>query len=237
VAAKADVNQSNLQGVTPLLAAVQNGNEDLVKTVLVPGVSIYGKSAGVSPLVAAALSGKGIIVDILFKHSPLDNDDNNKLSEYYDNVRMRKSTAGQQTVVLQEQQQAIDSMLAAANKGYTDIVVRFVEEGLSLNSTSMEGNTVAHLAAFENKIDTMKYVVQQSENVNLNQENNKGSTALFLASEKGYIDIVNLLIDIGHVDVNKSNLAGVSPLQIAEYNKYGDVVKKILQCGVNHNSF
>lgn len=62
-----------------------------------------------------------------------------------------------------------------------------------------------------------------------------GFTPLMLACEKGYGDIVTLLLDKG-ADVNARNAGGGTPLYVATYNRHLDIVRLLLDRGAEINA-
>ena len=57
-----------------------------------------------------------------------------------------------------------------------------------------------------------------------------GDTPLFIASQYGYKDVVEFLVDNG-ADVNKMNNDGKTPLMVASQNRYKDVVEVLVKKG------
>jgi Ankyrin repeats (3 copies) len=69
IAAGADVNAANLNGETPLMAAVIRGRADIVELLLKEGAYIEGSDyAARTPLMRAAFNGSVKIVELLLQH-------------------------------------------------------------------------------------------------------------------------------------------------------------------------
>ena len=61
----------------------------------------------------------------------------------------------------------------------------------------------------------------------INQTNN-GATPLSIASEKGHKDIVELLLNMKNIDVNKATNKGSNTIIIASENGHKDIVELLL---------
>ena len=62
------------------------------------------------------------------------------------------------------------------------------------------------------------------------------ATPLFIAYQKGHIDIVKALLRTNGIDVNKANSDGVTSLDIASFQGHTDIVKSLLRTkGINVN--
>ena len=63
-----------------------------------------------------------------------------------------------------------------------------------------------------------------------------GFTPLFRASEKGYVEVVELLLLAAGVDVNKADTKnGTTPLLISSQNGHAEVVQLLLAAGADAN--
>lgn len=66
---------------------------------------------------------------------------------------------------------------------------------MSLFVTSEDEQLV--IAAKNGDVDTVKSLILEQANVNWSKSNENGETALFVASQKGYVEVVKLLIEAG----------------------------------------
>ena len=56
-----------------------------------------------------------------------------------------------------------------------------------------------------------------------------------MASQKGYTEIVNALLEKDDVDVNKASSDGATPLFIASQKGHAKIVKALLESGADPN--
>lgn len=61
----------------------------------------------------------------------------------------------------------------------------------------------------------------------------RGQTFLMKASEKGFVDIVKLLLDTKEVDINKRDRDGFTPLMLAKERGHADVERVLLDAGAS----
>ena len=64
----------------------------------------------------------------------------------------------------------------------------------------------------------------------VNAKNNTGMTPLMMAAEKGYIELLEVLLT-AKADINSKNKAGKSALDLAEKNKHTHVVERLIKEG------
>ena len=89
-------------------------------------------------------------------------------------------------------------------------------------------------AARKNKPLEVKALLKAGANINTTDENNK--TPLYLASEKGYEEIVNILLSYKEIKVDTKDKKGLTPLMIASSKGYLNIVKALVNKGANVNS-
>ena len=89
-------------------------------------------------------------------------------------------------------------------------------------------------AAKRGDLVTTRDLIAKGANVNA-KVNEAGRTALILATERGYIEIVKLLLDKG-VDVNTRYNAGQTALMIASYQGYIEIVRALIAKGADVNA-
>uniref|UniRef100_A0A6C0B378 Uncharacterized protein n=1 Tax=viral metagenome TaxID=1070528 RepID=A0A6C0B378_9ZZZZ len=118
----------------------------------------------------------------------------------------------------------------ASHNGFTEIANLLIENGADLNMSNKK-NTLFPLAAaiyFERR-DIAKMLIS-AEGINVNAQLARGSSALHLACQKGYIDIVELLLNKG-ANVNIRNRSGETPLQTAIDYENKDIIELLQSRG------
>jgi len=167
VTAGADVNTSNLQGVTPLLLAVKNGNQNMVQFLLKSNADVNMISSDSSPIHEAIRQHSAPILEIL-------------LSNKAANVNL-PSDGGKTPVhfaILEKQTELLDLLL---------------RKGADAKCKSITGSGCLHFAVVEGDRAMIERFVPISGGIN--EQNNNGKTPLHVAAEKGNIDAVKVLLN------------------------------------------
>ncbi|XP_041374024.1 uncharacterized protein LOC121387078 isoform X1 [Gigantopelta aegis] len=86
------------------------------------------------------------------------------------------------------------------------------KKGANLNATDINGNTPLHIAAENNSVECVNYLVEQKSDVDL--QNANGKTGLHLASESDYADVILELIQRG-ADLSVRDSHSNTPLDLA----------------------
>lgn len=118
----------------------------------------------------------------------------------------------------------------ASHNGFAEIANLLIENGADLNMSNKK-NTLFPLAAaiyFERR-DIAKMLIS-AEGINVNAQLARGTSALHLACQKGYKDIVELLLANG-ANVNIRNRSGETPLQTAINYENEDIIELLQSRG------
>ena len=89
--------------------------------------------------------------------------------------------------------------------------------------------------------DVKKFVTIGNIDINVSGKTrrgwNGGYTALLIATQYGHVEIVEYLLSLDYLDINKSNDSGMSALHTAAYHNNNEVIMGMLvmQPGVNIN--
>ena len=189
VARGADVNAAaGRDGRSPLMAAVARGNRGAVEILLAAGAAVEAVDRdGYRALHFAAMTGESALISVLIRAGAA--------------VEPR-AERGDTALGLAAAQSQVDAVLALLSAGADpDAPGR---DGLPpLHRAAMAGGTGAALALLSNGAD-----------VNLADEAS-GNTALMLAANRGFVDLVRLLLDQG-ADVRIRAKDGWTALQAAE---------------------
>ena len=110
----------------------------------------------------------------------------------------------------------IHSFHFAVQFGDVGTVERFIQDGMPVNVSGVDGWTALHLAAFGNRSDFVKRLLQAGADINKQDES--GNTALHKAARNNYNDIVELLLAQG-ADINLENRDNETPLDSHTANK------------------
>ena len=110
----------------------------------------------------------------------------------------------------------IQSFHFAVQFGDVGTVERFIQDGMPVNVSGVDGWTALHLAAFGNRSDFVIRLLQAGADINKQDES--GNTALHRAAWNNYDDIVKLLLAQG-ADINLKNRDNETPLHSHTVNK------------------
>ena len=75
----------------------------------------------------------------------------------------------------------------------------------------------------------MKVLIEADGDVN--QHSNRDATPLFIASMKGHIDIVRLLLQQPNIGIHKKTTIGDTAIGMATQNNHTDVVQLLTNAG------
>lgn len=115
----------------------------------------------------------------------------------------------------------------AADRGYLEIVNLLVNKKAILNKQSIDGATPLSLAVCRNHVEVVKKLIDAGADVNLDHP-------LGTAAQKGYLEIINMLID-GKVIIDKQGFNGATALNIAAECNHIEVVTTLIKAGADLN--
>ena len=113
----------------------------------------------------------------------------------------------------------------AAEKGYAEIVLFFVENGADVNVTDTNGNTPLIFSIHKiGDLEITRRLLEKGATVNA--QNRTGETALMYAAWRGHSDIVELLLEHS-ADVSLKNRQGNTALSLAESKGHLNIVQML----------
>lgn len=226
VDAGADVNHADRDGVTPLLLAVKNGDEDVVKRLIQAGADINAEDRyHNTPLLMAIRFGQQGIVALLLDSGPTESA-NRALHEMFVSPAAKDSlVAIQQKIlasplVVQKDAEGLQALLVKAIETSRIPVVKY----LLKNGTSVDGvagQVPLLIAAQKGAIETVKLLVAHGANVNV--ANAEGKTALMFSVTSGQLPLVQYLLDSG-ANIDATDVNGLTALRMAKANFAEDIV-------------
>ena len=126
-----------------------------------------------------------------------------------------------------------NAFMAACNKGHRGVVQLRLEHHSDLNldlNAKWLGSTAFMLACYAGRTDTVQYLLNKSDKIDVNAIDSYGRTGLMIACVRGKLDVVQLLMDHAEdmrIDLNvKDNLGRNGFLLSCEYGH--ENVAKIL---------
>lgn len=229
-----DVNLRDKSGRTPLTCAVEKNRKDMVKRLLkcerlnVRALNANSESAldiaiedNMEDIVSLLLETEGIDINSTSANGK------SKLERAFDYATL--SIAAK----LVDRGEKINYSISQKD-GYiqkyvgNEKVLRFLlERGLQVNNTDQDGNTLLHLAAKGNCVESLKLLTACS-GIELNKKNAFGETALLLAMEKNNAAAVEYLLSTPGIDVFETDSKGLNPLKYVIQKDDSSLLDKLL---------
>ena len=236
----AEVNAVHPEGVNALMYAAAGGHIEVVEYLIQNGADINKLHAhGGSALMEACTSGNIAVVEVLVKNGA-DVTVTDK-----DGVTTLMSAAAQghiETTKLLLESKATDvnsiassggtALMFAAAGGHTEVCKLLLDAGANVNMA---------VVATEEYKEQMAAALQAQEEEGNNDGNNQiekpkdGVTALHIASLRGYLETVELLVNEGKADVLAVDEESFSALKNAVQGNHGEVATFLIENGANPN--
>uniref|UniRef100_A0A663FBK7 [histone H3]-lysine(9) N-methyltransferase n=1 Tax=Aquila chrysaetos chrysaetos TaxID=223781 RepID=A0A663FBK7_AQUCH len=118
---------------------------------------------------------------------------------------------------------------AAAQKGYLEICHLLLQAGANINATDKLRRTPLMEAVANNHVEAARYMVRRGGCV----YSKDGSTCLHHAAKNGNLEMVDLLLSTGQVDVNAQDNGGWTPIIWAAEHKHIEVIRRLLTRGAD----
>lgn len=125
---------------------------------------------------------------------------------------------------------SLDDIFNAAKLGDAAEVAQLVKQGMDVNSSDPNGNTLLILAVREEQPKVVSELLKQ-RGIKLNARNSSGDSALMLASLRGFAGIAQQLLEAGAAFEH----AGWNPLLYAAFEGRLAIVNMLLEKGANPN--
>jgi ankyrin repeat protein/Tfp pilus assembly protein PilF len=116
-----------------------------------------------------------------------------------------------------------------AGGGRLDHLPVLLDRGADPSLADGRGYTALHFAAQEGHLEVVTFLVRKV-GLSANLRTEEGATALLIASGKGYLDMMKVLVESG-ADAQMATEAGWTPLMLASRGGHLDAVGFLLDCG------
>lgn len=203
------LNQINIKDRykrTPLLAAIEGGNFDLVRTLLDNGADPKRETKApdsCNGIMLAFRYGHTSIAEYLLDHDYFELENSDNLFNY--------------------------TLLHQAAYGSVDCVKMLLAKGANVNASSAFQVTPLHSAVSAGNPSVVAELLTHGADANATDK--FGRTPLYLACNSFNLQIVKLLVEEGKCDVNKTDTNNNSAFDIADRKNLREVCRYLLQHG------
>jgi len=165
-----DANQTSGNGFSALHAACQQGNNQIVRSLIKHGALINKSTldSGLTPLMIAASAGQPQVVELLL------NCGSNVNAVTQDN--------------------GATALIEAAREGYSEIVRMLLQREADVNVQTNRGETAIMIACEMNHQDVVRELLQANPDLTLTR-NTDGNNALGIACQLGNSEIAEMLLE------------------------------------------
>ncbi|XP_068697924.1 transient receptor potential cation channel subfamily A member 1 homolog [Montipora foliosa] len=230
------LDDRNREGETALHAAVEGGYLDVVQLCLQKGAKVRDRRGNLAhPLHIAAINGHVEIAKCLTEH-------NAKIEarNIYHETPLHKAAAYNKTRMvsfLLEKGADIECLdkdnntplLNAVRSGHSEVVKLLLTRGANLKAKNTQDKTAFLLAAEENRINTLKEILQHQDAKQLVDESDLNeNTPLHIAAMNGHALIVEALLKTG-ARIDSRNEDENTPLHLAAKNGKVRTIAELLK--------
>ncbi|XP_061520991.1 histone-lysine N-methyltransferase EHMT2 [Phycodurus eques] len=120
---------------------------------------------------------------------------------------------------------------AAAQRGLLEVCYILLQAGAQIDAQDKDLRTPLLEAIVNNHTQVARYLIQNGACVYNVEED--GYTGLHHAAKQGNLEIVNILLETGQVDVNSQDNGGWTPIIWAAEHKHVEVIKVLLNRGAD----
>ena len=121
-----------------------------------------------------------------------------------------------------------DSLHKATIEGHTGIVQALIDHGADINRSSNYYQQPIVMAVCQRDIDMISVLIANGAKVDLDIH---GNTLLHIAAHAGYLDVVKILVEEGHMDIEAPDSKNKTALSIACMNIHLPVIEYLLSRG------
>ncbi|UYV81345.1 hypothetical protein LAZ67_20000861 [Cordylochernes scorpioides] len=204
----ADLNARSLNARTTLHFAAMGPNLEIMKFLLENNLDPKALDVnGQNPLHIAAANGRSMLVEFLLEKG-LD-------------------------VKCVENFFKTPAHLASMN-GHLDTIKILYKYGAKTSQKDARGHTISSYAISHGHVNIAKFILKQEPHVDY-IESMGGFNSLHIAAEKGFLEMVNFLIQ-NKANVNVKNDKSWTPLHAASFNGHLEVVETLISNGADVNA-
>jgi ankyrin repeat protein len=232
IAAKANVNASNLYGNTPLHHATYAGLCACMSMLLKAGASIHARdNIGRPPLHLARDVASAVV--LISAKADIDAVESNGFSACHlawnrPRVLSFLIAAGANPHLKGKKGETALHVFAS-NEGSIDSMSVLINAKVNVNLGDSAGDCAGHRAARSGRIENLKFLL--AHGARINKRNNAGQTMLFVAVEARHDNVVDMLIHAGAA-TNIRTTSSLSPLDFALMHSV-EIATRLLRAGAS----
>ena len=126
----------------------------------------------------------------------------------------------------QEQKALNEQLRALCNPARHVTLNNLLQQGADPNAVGSSGNSAFFESVVDGDLGTVALFIERG--ARLNDQNAGGRTPLLVASEKGHLEVVRLLLSKEGIDINKPAKNGLTPLIFASWKGHLEIVRVLL---------
>ncbi|XP_036891022.1 2-5A-dependent ribonuclease [Sturnira hondurensis] len=249
----ADVNfQEEEGGWSPLHNAVSVGKEDIVNLLLQNGADpCLRKRNGATPFIVAGIEGHvGLLTLLLSKGAQVNERDHHGFTAFMEAAWYGRVEAlrflyekgaevnlGRETMEDQRKLRkgGATALMDAAKKGHVEVLRILLEEmGADVNARDNMGrNALIHALANLKEHDVAMNITRLllAHGANISVRGEKGKTPLILAVENGHLNVVKMLLEQEHVEIDDTDREGKTALLWAVEKQLTEIAELLCNKG------
>ncbi len=187
---KIDVNKPNSKGFTPLYAAIDSGNSNIVKLLLNRPEINPSKIVHGTDVLHLALSKNNIdkeVLELLLNHpnTNVNQTDTDGLSPLHS--------------------------ICLSERGNIGVITQLLKSDININQPTQRGYTALDLAILSGNKNVLNSLISH-KNTEVNKVNHQGFTPLQLSVMRGNAEAVSALLQHKKIDINLADRNGNTPL-------------------------
>lgn len=228
-----------------LLQAAIDGDVEEVRRILREGAEIETRNTlGETALhLACRFNHKDIVLLLLKEGANIEARDNDEwtplisalaLAYYYPNAEVISKLLEEKADVNAQDNDGDTPLIIAARYGDADMVSSILDFHPDISKVRDGQRTALHEVMLNDRRDEIVTLLVEAPGVDINSKDSGKQTPLYIASEGGYLNAVDILLAQTGVEVNASNEDDKTPLHIACERGHLEIVNKLLgKNGVN----
>ena len=234
------INKVTTNGKTALLIACTNGHTSIVSLLLEAGAyPNISDNEGLTPIVEAINKEYYEIVRLLLD-AKADVDGANK---FFESALLIPCLKGHTDIVSLYIDAGADlnatdargwsPLIAASYKGHLQIVNLLLKQDIRINAVTTTGLAALYMSSVNGHTDIVARLLAAGADPNI--AGNQNQTPLLAASNKGFVSIVDLILNVDGTNVNATNNSGRTAVYEASLNGHVSILSRLMKAGANLN--